>query len=105
MGIVAGGSSVGGVCFPIMFARLVPKIGFAWSVRVAALILLCCFATAFFFTRPPGPGHPLAALKDLLDFNGYLDVRYATLSIGVFVGNLGLYLPYYTGEFHRFERQ
>lgn len=61
MGIVAAGSSVGGVCLPIMFSRLFNTIGFgmlsfalelvtesnpvaypplAWSVRVAALITL-----------------------------------------------------------------
>ena len=40
MGIVAGGSSVGGVCVPIMFSRLIPSIGFGWSVRVGALIIL-----------------------------------------------------------------
>ena len=55
MGIVAAGSSVGGVCLPIMFSRLFDQIGFgmsfllvssqsltmtAWTVRVAALITL-----------------------------------------------------------------
>lgn len=40
MGIVAGGSSVGGVCFPLMFASLIPRVGFAWSLRVAALICM-----------------------------------------------------------------
>lgn len=28
MGIVASGSSVGGVCLPIMFSRLIPRSGF-----------------------------------------------------------------------------
>lgn len=103
MGIIAGGSSVGGVCFPMMFARLVPRIGFAWSVRAAALILLCCYAMAFFLTKAPGPRRPLMAFTELLDFRGYLDVRYATLSVGVFVANLGLYLPYYyTGKSHAY---
>ena len=40
MGIVAGGSSIGGVCLPIMFSRLIPVIGFGWSLRVGALISL-----------------------------------------------------------------
>lgn len=37
MGIVATGCALGGVCFPIMFSCLVPMIGFAWTLRVAAL--------------------------------------------------------------------
>ena len=46
MGIVAGGSSIGGVCLPIMFSHIVPKIGFSWSIRVAALMFLCCYLAA-----------------------------------------------------------
>lgn len=40
MGVVAGGSSLGGVCFPLMFSGLIPRIGFSWSIRVAALICM-----------------------------------------------------------------
>ena len=32
---------------------------------------------------------------DLLDIHGFKDKRYLTLAIGVFLGNLGLYVPYY----------
>lgn len=36
MGVVTSGCALGGVCFPIMFARLEPIIGTQWSLRVAA---------------------------------------------------------------------
>lgn len=41
LGIVAAAGSVGGVCFPVILAKLadVPSIGFAWSLRVVALIV------------------------------------------------------------------
>jgi MCP family monocarboxylic acid transporter-like MFS transporter 10 len=41
MGIVAAVGSVGGVCFPVIFAQLanMPSIGFAWALRVVALIV------------------------------------------------------------------
>jgi MCP family monocarboxylic acid transporter-like MFS transporter 10 len=40
LGLVAAAGSVGGVCFPLIFARLaaMPSIGFAWACRVVALI-------------------------------------------------------------------
>lgn len=38
-GIVSSGSSVGGIVFPTMLARLLPAIGFGWSVRVSALLV------------------------------------------------------------------
>lgn len=35
--LVTTGSSLGGIGFPLMFERLVPMIGFANALRVAAL--------------------------------------------------------------------
>src|SRR5271170_7333002 len=40
MGIVASGSSIGAVILPIALEKLIPLIGFGWSVRVIALIQL-----------------------------------------------------------------
>ncbi|OCB87716.1 MFS general substrate transporter [Sanghuangporus baumii] len=82
MGIVAAGSSVGGVCLPIMFSRLFGTIGFAWSVRVAALITLLS-------------PKPFKGLTSIVDFGGFMDPRYYVLSIGCVLVNLGLYSPYY----------
>lgn len=95
MGIVAGGSSVGGVCLPIMFSHLIPEIGFPWAMRVGALILLFCYAVAMCISRAKYQPRKLRSLACLLDYGGYKDIRYATLSIGTFVFSLGLYVPYY----------
>ncbi|KAJ6563642.1 MFS general substrate transporter [Mycena vulgaris] len=40
MGITAAGSSVGGLIIPILVQRLIPRIGFPWTTRVLALLLL-----------------------------------------------------------------
>lgn len=40
MGIVAAAGSVGGVCFPLIFSRLMPMIGYAWTLRVVAFVIL-----------------------------------------------------------------
>ena len=97
MGLVAGGSSIGGVCLPIMFSHIVPKIGFSWSIRVAALMFFCCYSAAvcISWTREvPGKTSKLSGSK-LLDFQGFKDPRYLVLGIGSFVASLGLYVPYY----------
>ena len=39
-GIMASGSSLGGVIYPIMVYKLIPKIGFPWTMRVAAFTIL-----------------------------------------------------------------
>ena len=50
MGIVAGAGSIGGVCFPIIFAKLADsdKVGYAWSLRVVAGIIGCATLLGFF---------------------------------------------------------
>ncbi|KAI5917757.1 putative MFS monocarboxylate transporter [Camillea tinctor] len=40
MGLVACGSSVGGIVYPIMFRFLVPEIGFPWTVRIIGFLAL-----------------------------------------------------------------
>lgn len=37
MGLVAAGSALGGIGFPLMFEGLMPVLGFQWTLRVAAL--------------------------------------------------------------------
>ncbi|KZO97375.1 MFS general substrate transporter [Calocera viscosa TUFC12733] len=39
-GIVAAGSSVGGLVFPIVVSRLLPQLGFPWTMRILGLILM-----------------------------------------------------------------
>ncbi|KFY85159.1 hypothetical protein V500_08656 [Pseudogymnoascus sp. VKM F-4518 (FW-2643)] len=36
-GIVASGSSLGGIVFPILLARLLPTVGFGWSLRISGI--------------------------------------------------------------------
>lgn len=40
MGIIASGSSMGGVVLPIMVNRLIPTIGFGWTMRICAFLML-----------------------------------------------------------------
>lgn len=37
MGVVSTGSALGGIGFPLMFEQLLPRIGFANAIRLAAL--------------------------------------------------------------------
>ncbi|EAU33084.1 conserved hypothetical protein [Aspergillus terreus NIH2624] len=38
-GLTIAGSSLGGVIFPLMVVRLIPKIGFPWTMRVCAFMI------------------------------------------------------------------
>lgn len=100
IGIVASGSSAGGVCLPIMFSHLVPRLGFGWTLRIAALISLGCYAVAMLISTPKHPRKPVKSIWSVADFSGFRDRRYVTLALANLVGNFGLYIPfYYLGTF------
>lgn len=43
-GLTVAGSSVGGVIFPLMVNHLLPKIGFGWTMRACAFLILGLWA-------------------------------------------------------------
>ncbi|CAI6337242.1 unnamed protein product [Periconia digitata] len=97
MGIVAAAGSVGGVCFPLIFARLngLPGIGYAWALRVVALMVALCYMIALLISRAKLTDVPDKSLRQLLDFRGFLDRRYSVLCVGSFIAMLGQFVPYY----------
>lgn len=58
MGLTVAGSSLGGVCYPVMLKRLFDSVGFGWGVRAVAFLMLGCLIGANFLVRsrltPPG---------------------------------------------------
>lgn len=40
LGLVAAGSSLGGVILPIMVIKLIPEVGFGWAMRICAFLIL-----------------------------------------------------------------
>lgn len=49
-GIMASGSSLGGVIFPIMVYRLIPEVGYAWTMRISGFLILGMLVSP---TSPP----------------------------------------------------
>lgn len=45
-GIMSSGSSIGGVVFPAMLSRLLPRVGFGWLLRISAFVVLALLAVA-----------------------------------------------------------
>src|SRR6201999_3014180 len=62
-GIAAAGGATGGVIFPLMLQALLPRIGWAWSTRVLALIFtvlstvsVCLVRANIAYTTSPSRG-------------------------------------------------
>ncbi|KAF7592018.1 hypothetical protein BBP40_000799 [Aspergillus hancockii] len=60
LGIVLGGSSLGGVIWPIVINKLLqkPDIGFGWTMRIVGFIMIPLLAISCIFCRPPKASHP-----------------------------------------------
>ncbi|KAI6166694.1 major facilitator superfamily domain-containing protein [Pisolithus thermaeus] len=93
IGIASAGSGFGGVVYPIMLRFLFRKIGFAWGVRVSALLsavsgaISVCTITA----RRTAQKRPFS-LQDCQVIN---DKRFLLLVTGSFFVCLGIFIPYF----------
>ena len=89
IGLAASGSSMGGIIYPIVFYRLVPRIGFAWSVRVLGFMALGTLLLPIFVMRirvqPP-------KARALIDLTAFTDVPFITFTFGGMIGYIGLYV-------------
>lgn len=93
LGIMVSGSSLGGVIFPILVQRLIPEIGFPWTMRVCAFLILALLTVSNLSVRsriPPKP-RPFSAMNYIKPFR---EPAFATVSIGNFFGFLGLFIPF-----------
>jgi len=98
LGLVASGSSIGGVILPIMVQRLIPQIGFGWTMRTCAFIILALMVITVLTVKSRIP--PMAKPVKLQDFiDPWKELPFALLSLGSFFAFLGT--PSYIRESSR----
>ncbi|KAK9458666.1 major facilitator superfamily domain-containing protein [Lipomyces oligophaga] len=90
-GIATTGGSFGGIIFPLMLRSLVPKIGFAWSVRIVGFFELFFGLLSVFCLKSRIRGG--AGSSAMIDLKAFLDVKFATLAVGNFMIELALQIP------------
>ncbi|KAJ3731471.1 major facilitator superfamily domain-containing protein [Lentinula guzmanii] len=89
MGFAALGSSVGGTVFPIAAQRLIPRLGFSWTMRILGFILMFVLVISnITLARRLPPRNVSGGLFNLAAFK---DPPFSTYAIAVFTGFLGLY--------------
>ncbi|KAF1842610.1 MFS general substrate transporter [Cucurbitaria berberidis CBS 394.84] len=95
IGIAASGSSFGGVIYPIVFHKLLPKIGFAWTTRVLGFIVLGTMIIPNVVMRVRVLP---AKSRSLLDLPAFLIPAYSFQVFGFFCGFMGLYMPFFYAQ-------
>lgn len=93
LGITASGSSLGGVIFPIMVSRLIPRVGFGWAMRSCAFLILALLVVANLtlrsrLTHHTKPFHVMNFVRPLAEF------RFTILVAAAFCFFWGMFLPF-----------
>ncbi|KZT64140.1 MFS general substrate transporter [Daedalea quercina L-15889] len=95
IGVIASGSSIGGVFIPIMLQRLIASVGFPWAVRAVAFLCLGCLTIACLTIRTRLPLSRNISLRGLVDLNGFKDWRYILATIAAFLVFYAIFIPYF----------
>jgi predicted MFS family arabinose efflux permease len=90
--LVACGGATGGMVFPAMAQSLLPKLGFAWTVRCMGFVMLFTSAIVLPFSR--SRIQPRLD-KEWVDRSAFHDAPYLLFCAGIFLGFWGLYFAYY----------
>lgn len=93
LGITVAGSSLGGVVFPIMVHRLVPSIGFSWTMRACAFVVLALSLFANFVVTSRLQ-HSSKSFRIGDYWRPLSEGPFATFTFAYFLFYLGFFVPY-----------
>jgi MFS family permease len=91
LGIMLSGSVTGGMVFPLMAETLLPKLGFAWTVRIMGFVVLFNVAAILLLARTriaPRKSGPLVELS------AFKEMPYSLFAIGTFLVLWPVYYAY-----------
>lgn len=91
IGLVASGGSFGSVIYPVVFHRLLPRVGFAWTTRVLGFIVLATLLVSIVVLKPRLP--PPKKARAMLDAGALRNRSFVAFSLGLFLIFAGLYIP------------
>lgn len=88
----ACGGATGGMVFPLMAQQLIPRIGFAWTVRAMGLVVLCTSTLAFLLIKPRLPPRKSGPIVEIAAFR---ESTYLLFAISMFFVLWAAYFAYY----------
>ncbi|KAJ4159992.1 uncharacterized protein LMH87_007927 [Akanthomyces muscarius] len=92
IGVAGAGSAVGGLLFPAIVSRLLPKIGFPWTMRVLGFMTLAMLLPSGLLMKQRIPPRKSGPIVDLAAFR---DLSYTLYSVGMFLTFWGLYVAFF----------
>ncbi|GIJ86484.1 hypothetical protein Asppvi_005373 [Aspergillus pseudoviridinutans] len=92
VGLAATGSATGGLIFPVVVERLLPRVGFPWTVRTLGFLTFAMLLVSFVQLKqrvPPRRSGPL------VDWTAFRDPVYLFFAVGMFFNFWGLYIAFF----------
>lgn len=97
LGIAASGSSTGGIIYPIIFYKLIDRVGFPWTVRILGFTALATLTIPFSVMKMRVKP---AKVRSLIDWTAFQDGPYLTFVVGCLIGFTSCYIAFfYTSYF------
>lgn len=91
-GIIATGSSLGGVIFPIIVSRLIHRVGFPWAMRTCAFLMLALLIVTNLTMRAFRPPRPQKLTGARLA-QPFRETDFLFLGAGFFCFTFGIFIP------------
>ncbi|KAK1833855.1 major facilitator superfamily domain-containing protein [Podospora conica] len=95
LGLASAGSPVAGIVFPVIFSNLEPRIGFGWTTRIMAFIILALSIIPIVFMHTRLPPTAQGRKRAMFDATAFRDVPYVTFAAAGFFSFLTLYVPFF----------
>lgn len=92
-GICSTGSSLGGVIFPIMLNRLIRQIGYGWTMRISAFLILGLLVIANLTVRQQVKHRPAPVGHKANYTAPFKELPMLFLMIGFFLITFGVFVP------------
>ncbi|GAA5977105.1 hypothetical protein JCM10908_004858 [Rhodotorula pacifica] len=101
LGILATGSSMGGVLYPSLVNKLIYTVGYGWAIRTVGFINVALLAFACLVIDSRLPPRPIGKISSFVDFKVFVGKEnrgYMLYVVGAGVVWLGLYTPIFYSE-------
>lgn len=90
-GIVTSAGPVGGIIFPMLFERLVPRVGFPWTVRIIGFVVIFSGVLAILLMKTRLP--PSHVISWNANFQSFTDVRFILTLGAMFAIDFACLIP------------
>ncbi|KAI8879859.1 MFS general substrate transporter [Backusella circina FSU 941] len=96
LGIISGGSAMGGLVVPFVFTKINSNLGPAWTYRIMGFVCLGCDLLACIFVKERVPSNKhRKKLSQLINFSVLKNTDFLIFLIGSNVSLFGYFIPFF----------